>query len=97
MVIVRVSPNFPKETFKHCKDAAESQLSRIEEDLFLPPMENTASSPDANGTDAIKSPTSSKMSKVGTKIAETCIFCRRILNFWSFFEVFFMSFVLRCQ
>lgn len=49
--------------YTHCKEAAENQLSRIEEDLFLPPLENSSfESPDTNGTEHLKSPTTSKHS-----------------------------------
>ncbi|KAL4230262.1 hypothetical protein ACF0H5_010648 [Mactra antiquata] len=53
--------------YTHCKEAAENQMSRIDEDLFLPPLENdAASSLDTNGVEQLKSPTSSKssMSKI---------------------------------
>ncbi|XP_053400625.1 myosin-9-like [Mercenaria mercenaria] len=49
--------------YKHCKEAAENQLSRIEEDLFLPPLENASTNgPETNGTEHLKSPTTSKHS-----------------------------------
>lgn len=60
---------FWKEAYKHCKEAAETQLARIEEDLFLPPMENTPSSPEANGTEPSKASTpTSKLSKVPQRV-----------------------------
>ncbi|XP_052793982.1 putative uncharacterized protein MYH16 isoform X2 [Mya arenaria] len=51
--------------YKHCQEAAENQQGRIDEDLFLPPME-APPSPDTNGTDGLRSPTGSKhsMSKI---------------------------------
>ncbi|WAQ99528.1 hypothetical protein MAR_023901 [Mya arenaria] len=47
--------------YKHCQEAAENQQGRIDEDLFLPPME-APPSPDTNGTDGLRSPTGSKHS-----------------------------------
>lgn len=48
--------------YEHCKEAADVQLSRIEEHMFLPPLENASlHSPDSNGTDhQPKSPPASK-------------------------------------
>lgn len=48
--------------YEHCKEAADVQLSKIEEDMFLPPLENPELlSPDSNGTDHHpKSPPASK-------------------------------------
>jgi len=49
-------------------------MSRIEEDLFLPPLENPMSSPDVNGTEPVKSPTPSKSSsKVGWSCGSTLL------------------------
>lgn len=49
--------------YKHCKEAAENQLSRVEEDIFLPPLESpTSPTGEANGTDPSKSLSSSKHS-----------------------------------
>ncbi|XP_060591777.1 DNA ligase 1-like isoform X4 [Ruditapes philippinarum] len=60
--------------YNHCKESAENQLARIDEDLFLPPLENSpTNNADTNGTEHLRSPTSSKhsMSKVkGEKVPE---------------------------
>ncbi|XP_060591775.1 DNA ligase 1-like isoform X2 [Ruditapes philippinarum] len=53
--------------YNHCKESAENQLARIDEDLFLPPLENSpTNNADTNGTEHLRSPTSSKhsMSKI---------------------------------
>ncbi|XP_052793985.1 putative uncharacterized protein MYH16 isoform X5 [Mya arenaria] len=65
--------------YKHCQEAAENQQGRIDEDLFLPPME-APPSPDTNGTDGLRSPTGSKhsMSKLkGEKLPEVPVEVRQ--------------------
>lgn len=51
--------------YKHCKESAETQLSRIEEDIFLPPMESPVSpmSPEHKDSPA-KTPSKQSMSRI---------------------------------
>ncbi|KAH3830594.1 uncharacterized protein LOC127877437 isoform X1 [Dreissena polymorpha] len=46
--------------YSHCKESSDNQNSRIEEDLFLPPMESHSSTSEPNGTEQLKSPISTK-------------------------------------
>ena len=74
---------FLQEIYEHCKESAGEQLSKIEEDMFLPPLENPALiSPDSNGTDhQPKSPPPSKAqsaSRVGYMLLLTRGFSLKI-------------------